>query len=106
MSRELKRNSDSRNGEYRDDLANRKYIKRQKEKRKHKKFTALIQNEVEELLREDYSPEQVVGTLKKDDKDFVSIERIYQHIWKDKKKGGSLYQHLRRQGGNIEKEDH
>ena len=32
---EIKRNSDKRNGVYDDDLANRKYIKRQKEKPKH-----------------------------------------------------------------------
>lgn len=63
--RELKRNSDARSGIYKDELANRKYAKRQKEKHKYKRFTASIKQDIEKLLREDYSPEQVVGTLKK-----------------------------------------
>jgi len=33
----------------------------------------------------------------------VSIERIYQHIWKDKRNGGNLYLHLRRQGRKYNK---
>jgi len=103
ISRELKRNSDARNGKYRDDLANRKYAKRQKEKHKHIRFTPSIKGEVEALLKKDYSPEQVVGTLKKEGKEYVSIECIYQHIWQDKKNKGDLYLHLRRQGRKYRK---
>ena len=98
ISRELKRNSDNRNGAYRYELAIRKHSERQKTKHKHKRFTALIQKEVEALLLQEYSPEQVVGLLKKHKKETVSVERVYQHIWADKKAGGSLYTHLRRQG--------
>jgi len=98
ISRELKRNSDNRNGAYRYELAIRKHSERQKAKHKHKRFTALIQKEVEALLLQEYSPEQVVGLLKKHKKETVSVERVYQHIWADKKAGGSLYTHLRRQG--------
>ena len=29
---------------------------------------------------------------------FISHERIYQHVWKDKKDGGTLYLHLRHSG--------
>jgi len=65
VSREIKRNSDKRDGNYKADLANRKYQHRQKTKLKHKHFTLTVQNNVENLLREDYSPEQVVGTLTK-----------------------------------------
>jgi len=35
---------------------------------------------------QDYSPEQVVGTLKKGSKPYVSAERIYQYIWQNKNK--------------------
>jgi len=101
--RELKRNSDKRSKEYRPDLAQRKSVKRHKEKPKKIKFTKAIQEEVENLLREDYSPEQIVGFLKKEGKSTVSIERIYQHIWKDKKNGGILYLHLRREGRKYNK---
>lgn len=101
--REIKRNSDGRSGEYRSALAQRKYHKRQKEKFKKVRFSSCVKADVELLLREDYSPEQVVGTLKKQGKDTVSTERIYQHIWKDKKQGGTLYMHLRNQGGRYRK---
>ena len=45
VSREIKRNSDQRSGTYKDELANKKYAKRQKEKPKksvlHSKFKIL-----------------------------------------------------------------
>lgn len=103
VSREIKRNKDERSGLYRHDLANRKYVKRQRGKPKYRKFTAELQWEVESLLREDLSPEQVVGHLKKQEKQTVSIERIYQHIWSDKKRKGDLHTHLRRQGRKYRK---
>lgn len=103
VCREMKRNSDQRSGIYSDELANRKYAKRQKEKHKYKKFTLSMIQRVEALLREDYSPEQVVGTLRKQGEICVSIERIYQHIWADKKAKGTLYQYLRRQGRRYRK---
>ncbi len=103
ISREIKRNRDKRSGEYRHDLANRKYRYRQKTKSKHKRFTADVKKDIETLIRQDYSPEQVVGTLKKKNKQTVSVERIYQHIWQDKKQKGSLYTHLRNQGRKYRK---
>lgn len=33
----------------------------------------------------------------------LSHERIYQHIWADKRRGGMLYTHLRRQGKRYQK---
>ena len=98
VSREIKRNRDLRSGSYSQDLAQRKYQKRQKEKPKRVRFTDAVKTEVETLLKEDYSPEQVVGTLKKVGKDTVSIETLYQYIWKNKKQGGTLHKHLRNQG--------
>jgi IS30 family transposase len=103
INKEIKRNSDKRNGVYKYELAQKKYVKRQKEKPKRKRFTKEIKDEIELLLRDDYSPEQVVGTLKKKDKQTVSTERIYQHIWEDKKHNGDLYTHLRRQGRRYRK---
>ena len=103
VSREIKRNRDRRSGVYRHDLAQRKYSRRQQGKPKAKRFTTSVQNEVNHLLKEDYSPEQIVGVLKKRGKETVSIERIYQHIWDDKKKKGTLYTHLRNQGRRYRK---
>ena len=103
VSRELKRNKDMRSGEYRYDLAQRKYDKRNKDKPKRILFTPEVQQNVESLLKEDYSPEQIVGTLKKQNKETVSVERIYQHIWDDKKQKGELYLHLRNKGRRYRK---
>jgi IS30 family transposase len=50
---------------------------------------------IESYLRQDWSPEQVSGWLFKEQQIRVSHERIYQHIYADKLRGGTLFQHLR-----------
>ena len=103
VSRELKRNCDKRSGVYKAKLAQKKCQQRHQKKEKAIRFTPNIEIYVEKLLKEDYSPEQIVGFSKIEGRDCVSIERIYQHIWKDKKNGGKLYQHLRTHGKRYRK---
>lgn len=103
ISRELRRNCDLRTGEYRSDLAQRKYNTRQKNKAKRKLFTEEIKKYVKAELENKLSPEQIVGKAKRAGKACVSHERIYQYIWADKKKNGSLYEHLRTQGKKYRK---
>lgn len=98
LSREFKRNSDQRNGIYRADLAQKKYTQRLCDKPKKAYFTAEIRAEVDLGLRDYLSPEQIVGLAKKNGTACVSVERIYQYVWQDKKKGGNLHDYLR-QGG-------
>jgi len=50
---------------------------------------------VERLVRQDFSPEQVSGCLKKDEGLSISHERIYQHVYADKRADGDLHKHLR-----------
>lgn len=50
---------------------------------------------VESLLRRQWSPEQIAGRLKLERRAAVSHERIYQHVWADKRAGGTLHLHLR-----------
>jgi len=50
---------------------------------------------IRQLLREEWSPEQVSGWLKREKGFGVSHEYIYQHILQDKWLGGDLYRHLR-----------
>lgn len=50
---------------------------------------------VEKLLRQDWSPEQISGRLKKEQKVCISHEWIYQYVLQDKRAGGDLYRHLR-----------
>ena len=103
ICRELRRNCDLRNGEYKAELAQKKYETRQKEKPKRVYFTKSIRLHVESKIRQDYSPEQIVGECKLLGIRCVSIERIYQHIWQDKSVGGDLYTHLRNQGRKYRK---
>lgn len=98
VCRELQRNCDKRNGSYRAGLAHRRCEKRHSDKKKKIGFTTEIKVFVTYWLKEDYSPEQIVGVAKKEGIECVSIERIYQFVWEDKKKGGELYKHLRTQG--------
>jgi IS30 family transposase len=55
----------------------------------------LIREIEEKLTQDQWSPDQISGWLKRQGRAFVSCERIYQHIWKDKKNGGELWRHLR-----------
>ena len=98
VSRELKRNSDQRNGIYKSDLANLKYKQRQEQKNRPIIFTATIKKYVEDGLNNEYSPEQINGRAKLDGIPCVSHECIYQYIWKDKKQGGDLFEKLRHTG--------
>jgi IS30 family transposase len=50
---------------------------------------------VEKLLRQEWSPEQIAGRLRLEQRPTVSYERIYQHIYADKRGGGTLHLHLR-----------
>ena len=84
ISRELKRNCDKRSGQYRAELAQRKYERRMKEKPKSIKFTKEICLLVETMLKEDYSPEQITGRCKLKGIKCVGCERIYHHIRKVK----------------------
>lgn len=103
VSRELKRNSDKRSGVYKVKLAQRKYEQRHTSKPKFIRFNSVIQAFVVKWLKEDYSPEQIVGKSKRLNVPCVSLERIYQFIWKDKKQGGVLYKHLRTKGKRYQK---
>jgi len=103
VCRELKRNCDMRNGKYDSDLAHRKYKLRQKEKPLHCWFTDEIKQHVDLYLAQDYSPEQIAGRAKLEGKTCVSHERIYQHVWQNKKDGGVLYKNLRRKGRKYRK---
>lgn len=103
VSREIRRNSDRRSGQYRSDLAQKKYEDRLRGKPKTTRFTEEVKSLVDSLLEEDYSPEQIAGRCRLEGRECVSHERIYQYVWADKKRGGTLYRHLRRKGRKYRK---
>jgi IS30 family transposase len=68
---------------------------RRSRSRRNRRFTACDFQQVNALLAEQYSPEQVSGALRREEALFISHETIYHHVWKDKREGGWLYTHLR-----------
>jgi IS30 family transposase len=91
ISRELKRNRGERG--YRPQQAQELALKRRS--KGISRITAEVWTLVERLLRQDWSPEQISGRLKKEQKVCISHEWIYQYVLKDKQAGGELYRHLR-----------
>jgi len=93
MSREVKRNSGLRG--YRHKQAQRLADARQQYRRKPRTFTPSMRKRIEEKLKLQWSPEQIVGDCTVHAIACVSIQRIYQHVWNNKRDGGLLHAHLR-----------
>jgi IS30 family transposase len=100
ISREISRNKDKRNNEYRYELAHKKCESRHIKKAKCVRFTEEVRKYVELKLALQWSPEQISNREIDIDQykgiEVVSHERIYQHIIEDKRTGGMLYKELRR----------
>jgi transposase, IS30 family len=92
ISRELRRNRGQRG--YRPKQAHR-IAEQRRRKSVHNRITIETWARIEEKLRQDWSPEQVSGWLKKNKDTAVSHEWIYQYIYADKRAGGDLHKHLR-----------
>ena len=93
ISRELKRNTGLRG--YRPKQAHIKALRRRDGAVKAIKMTEEVIPLIEAKIRLDWSPEQVSGWLGVEHDISISHERIYQHVWRDKRHGGTLYKHLR-----------
>ncbi len=93
-SREITRNTGLKG--YRPKQANQRALERRQNADKHVRFTDEVKADVKKYLKQDWSPEQISGWLKKNNKPSVSHETIYQFIIGDQKAGGDLYKHLRR----------
>ena len=78
ISRELGRNKGLKG--YRPEQAHRLAQNRKKE-RDRTRIPESIWARVEQLLREDWSPEQISGWLTREEGVSVSHERIYQHVY-------------------------
>ncbi|MEW6406256.1 MAG: IS30 family transposase [Chloroflexota bacterium] len=91
VSRELKRNRGQRG--YRPQQAHERATARKP--KAVPRITAEVWKIVEHLLKQDWSPEQISGRLRKEQGIRISHEWIYQHILVDKQAGGNLYRHLR-----------
>jgi IS30 family transposase len=95
VGRELRRNSTKADGRYRASTAQERANGRRSRARRNRRFTPEDFAVVEELLRRQWSPEQVAGHLRRVGLLGISHETIYRHVWRDKKEGGALHTHLR-----------
>jgi IS30 family transposase len=95
VCRELCRNSTRADGRYRAFTAQERTNGRRSRSRRNQRFTAADFARVDEMLRRQWSPEQVAGHLRRAGLLSISHETIYRHVWRDKKEGGTLHTHLR-----------
>ena len=98
IGRELRRNATPHDGRYRAAGAHERA-----EARRKPQFSASELARVNELLREQWSPEQVAGYLRRQGELAISHETIYRHIWRDWKKVGTLHLHLQGARKNCRK---
>lgn len=95
IDREIKRNCSPSHGAYEGDRADARARVRRSHSRRNRHYSKDDFAAVEFFLREDYSPEQICGHLKRYGMKCMSHETIYLHIWRDKANGGDLWTHLR-----------
>jgi IS30 family transposase len=96
--RELARNTcHGYDSSYRYSRAHRKTVARRRRSRRNHHYSERDFALVRKLLRQEYSPEQIVGHIRRFRlmKRRLSHETIYQYIWRDKALGGRLWRHLR-----------
>lgn len=93
--REIGRNSADYDGSYRAVTACERTRGRRSRSRRNRRFGSEQFAPVEVMIKNDISPEQIVGRLKLEGVQAMSHETIYCWIWADKKKGGQLWRHLR-----------
>ena len=94
VSRELKRNANLK-GKYSFEYAQDMAELRKERMKNPRKLTSQLKKKIILLIEEDWSPQQIEGRLKLENKPFVSHETIYKIIRKDKQEGGTLYTHCR-----------
>ncbi len=101
--RELERNIGKRG--YRFKQADEQAISRRScASSQKRKMTSNTISVIEEKLRLQWSPVQIAGWLKRKGETItVSHETIYQHVWADKYKGGTLYKEFRHRGKKYNK---
>jgi IS30 family transposase len=95
IGRELRRNRAASDGAYRPQLADWYARGRRTRSRRNQRVTPQDWQRVARLLAQQWSPEQIAGSLGRQRHLGISHETIYRYIWADKHAGGTLYTHLR-----------
>jgi IS30 family transposase len=94
IQREIKRNQE-RNGFYKPFIAHEIAVYRRRSSRQKSYFTELEWGFVYEGVREKWAPEQVATRLGREGLIKMHYGTIYREIKRDKRRGGTLFSHLR-----------
>lgn len=94
IGRELRRNC-RKDGGYRPSVAQEKTNGRRRRSRRNSQFGSAEWELIETLLRDRFSPEQISGWLELVDLLEISHQTIYRRVKQDRKRGGTLWRHLR-----------
>jgi IS30 family transposase len=95
VSREMRRNATTSDQRYRAEKAHSYAIARRRRSRRGSHFGAPVYRHVDGLLRQRWSPEQIVGVLRSENRPVPSHETIYRRIRRDKLRGGTLFRFTR-----------
>ena len=95
LSREVRRNAKDYDGAYRAGPAHSYAVARRRRCRRGSQFDEQQLQMVEQLLGEQWSPEQISGRLKCEQILHISHETIYRRIRRDRRRGGTLWKSLR-----------
>lgn len=93
--REVKRNRTPHDGAYRPSMAVEMTSGRRSRSRRNARYGPEDYVVIAERLREEWSPEQIVGRHRREGLPVMSHETIYLYIWTDKEGGGTLWRYLR-----------
>lgn len=93
--RELRRNGHLTREGYSALSASQDFRKRRKVCRPEFKIKGTLKTWIDEKLRAQWSPEQIVGRAQLEGRDMVGIETIYRYVYRDKLRGGALWKNLR-----------
>jgi transposase, IS30 family len=95
ICRELRRNASRWDRCYRPSIAIERTSGRRSRSRRNRRFTRRDLQRIDRLLRQQWSPQQIAGYLARHGRLAISHETIYRYVWRDRRLGGTLYQHLR-----------
>lgn len=92
--RELERNSGTQGG-YRATYAQQFTNDRKERLSRPRKLDSLMEKQIQDGLKKRWSPEQICGYYRSQGMRMLSHEQIYRYIYKEKAKGGKLFEFLR-----------
>lgn len=95
ISRELARNSCAYDGHYRAQKAHSRALGRRWRSRRKSQYSQQEWAEVQAMLRQQWSPKEVVGARTIEGLRTMSYETIYRWIRADRRRGGTLWKHMR-----------